>query len=623
MSDQHISREMLAQSWPLLAPAMLVSVIALASTLGSGSLQQTVAMMLVNMVMVIGLYTFVGNSGVLSFGHVSFMGVGAYASALFTIPIAIRQAQLPELPAFIAQTELLTTSAIFVAASIAAAIGFVVAIPLMRLSGLPASIASFSLLLVVYTVIKQWRALTAGPSVLGGMPLDTTVGSSCAWAVFAMALSYAFQISRSGRRLRASREDTVAAQASGVCITRERVIAFTLSAFIVGIGGALYGHLLGSFDPNAFYLQATFLLMVMLVLGGINSLAGAVLGTITVAMLLEILRRLEPGFSVGPVVVPALANLRELGLGALLVLVLTLRPGGVTNNREFVFLAPVPAKGTFPRLFGTMPARLPRDIQADHAPLLRPQEPGKSGSHRLEATGLSVHFGGVKALDGVDISLDRGEIVGLIGPNGAGKTTLINVLTGFQQATSGRTSLLGMDITSWSAERLTQGGLSRTFQDVRLFAGLSAFENVSVAGLCVGLSNDEAGQQAIDLLSWLGLRQRYDDPVTALTHAEARLVGIARALATRPAFVLLDEPAAGMSAEESDNLARLLRAIHEKFACGLLIVEHNMRLVMTLSQRIHVLDYGKTLASGSPEAISANPSVIEAYLGRERKNADA
>ena len=623
MSDRHGSGALLAQSWPLLAPAILVSVIALGSTLGSGSLQQTVTMMLVNMVMVIGLYTFVGNSGVLSFGHVSFMGVGAYASALLTIPVAIRQVQLPDLPTFIAQTELLTTSAVFVAASIAAAIGFVVALPLMRLSGLPASIASFSLLLVVYTVIKQWRAVTAGPSVLGGMPLDTTVGSSCAWAVFAMALSYAFQVSRSGRRLRASREDTVAAQASGVRITRERVIAFTLSAFIVGIGGALYGHLLGSFDPNAFYLQATFLLMVMLVLGGINSLAGAVLGTMAVAMLLEILRRLEPGFSVGPIVVPALANLRELGLGALLVLVLTLRPGGVTNNREFVLPGAVSAKGTFPLLFGAMPARLPQGIEAEPASLLRAEEPGKNGSHRLEATGLSVHFGGVKALDGVDISLDRGEIVGLIGPNGAGKTTLINVLTGFQRATSGRTSLLGTDVTSWSPARLTQGGLSRTFQDVRLFAGLSAFENVSVAGLGVGLSNDEAGQQAIDLLSWLGLHQRYDDPVTVLTHAEARLVGIARALATRPAFVLLDEPAAGMSAEESDHLARLLEAIHEKFGCGLLIVEHNMRLVMTLSQRIQVLDYGKTLASGSPEAISANPTVIEAYLGRERKNADA
>lgn len=241
----------------------------------------------------------------------------------------------------------------------------------------------------------------------------------------------------------------------------------------------------------------------------------------------------------------------------------------------------------------------------------------------LEATQLSGGYGRVQVFWDVDLRVGENEIVALIGPNGAGKTTLINVLTGFQRATSGRTSLLGADVTSWSPARLTQGGLSRTFQDVRLFAGLSAFENVSVAGLGVGLSNDEAGQQAIDLLSWLGLHQRYDDPVTVLTHAEARLVGIARALATRPAFVLLDEPAAGMSAEESDHLARLLEAIHEKFGCGLLIVEHNMRLVMTLSQRIQVLDYGKTLASGSPEAILANPTVIEAYLGRERKNADA
>ena len=159
MSDQHGGGRLLAQGWPLAAPAALVSVVALASMLGSSSLQQTVTMMLVNMVMVIGLYTFVGNSGVLSFGHVSFMGVGAYASALLTIPIAIKQAQLPDLPTFIAETELLTTTAVFVAACFAAALAFVVALPLMRLSGLPASIASFSLLLVAYTVIKQWRAV--------------------------------------------------------------------------------------------------------------------------------------------------------------------------------------------------------------------------------------------------------------------------------------------------------------------------------------------------------------------------------------------------------------------------------------------------------------------------------
>ena len=153
----------------------------------------------------------------------------------------------------------------------------------MRLSGLPASIASFSLLLVVYTVIKQWRAVTAGPSVLGGMPLDTDVRSALVWVLVVMGLAFAFQISRIGRRLRASREDAIAAKASGVRIIRERVFAFTLSAFIVGVGGALYGHLLGSFDPNAFYLQATFLMMVMLVFGGINSLAGAVVGTMAVA----------------------------------------------------------------------------------------------------------------------------------------------------------------------------------------------------------------------------------------------------------------------------------------------------------------------------------------------------
>ena len=626
MSSESARGAVVNRLGPLLVPAALVMVVAALSGFVTASLQQTVAMMLVNMVLVIGLYTFVGNSGVISFGHVAFMGVGAYASALLTIPVEIRQAQLPDLPGVLAQLELHTVPAVLVAAALAAVIGGIVALPLMRLSGLPASIATFSLLLVIYTVIKQWRAVTAGPSVLGGMPLDTSVLTALGWVLFAMILSFSFQRSGSGRRLRASREDAVAAKASGVRIVRERVMGFTLSAFIVGIGGALYGHLLGSFDPNAFYLQATFLLMVMLVFGGVNSLAGAVIGTIAVAGLLEVLRQLEPGFQFGSIVVPPLSNLRELGLGTLLVAVLTLRPAGLTNNQEFVLSIGRRQRRFWqvsflghPRVFPPVKAAsaLPRPVQ------LQSPDIGSLVENTLVAESLSVSFGGLKALDGVDVRLDRNEILGLIGPNGAGKTTLINVLSGFQRPTSGLTRLLGRDTTGWSPDELTRTGLSRTFQDVRLFAGLSAFENVAVAGLGIGLHSEEAASQAFDLMAWFGLPGKAENLATTLTHAEARLVGIARALAARPAFLLLDEPAAGMSSTESDHLAELIQAIHERFGCGLLIVEHNMRLVMGTCNRIQVLDYGRTLSQGTPDEVRIDPLVIEAYLGSERADKHA
>jgi branched-chain amino acid transport system permease protein len=503
-----LSLGQLLEPWmTLLVLASLVTMVTLASHFATASLQQTTAMMLVDMILVIGLYTFVGNSGVLSFGHVSFMGIGAYASALLTIPTAIKTAQLPDLPAFLAHSEYSTVPAVLLAALFAALVGCIVALPLVRLSGLPASIATFSLLLVVYTVIKQWRALTAGPSVLGGMPLDTDVISALVWVLLVMCLSFGFQRSRVGRRLRASREDGIAAKAIGVGIVRERVIAFTISAFIVGVGGALYGHLLGSFDPNAFYLQATFLLMVMLVFGGINSLSGAVLGTMAVASVQEILRQMEPGFRIGATTIPPIPNLRELGLGALLVLVLTLRPSGLTGNKELV----VPGSRLASRRWFARRSDSPRTMFNQSGVAVatpnstRKRNSGSQFTDRLVASGLSVRFGGVTALEGIDFSLDRNEIVGLIGPNGAGKTTLINVMTGFQEPTTGSIHLLGQETTGWAGNLLTRAGLSRTFQDVRLFSGLSAFENVAVAGLAIGLSNVEAASQSVELLNWFGI----------------------------------------------------------------------------------------------------------------------
>lgn len=603
------------RSEPAIALAAIIVTIALLSGIAPASLQQTVAMMFVDTVLVIGLYTFVGNSGVFSFGHVSFMAIGAYGTALLTIPILVRTTQLPDLPGFLASMELSTVPAVLIGAGLAALIGFLAAIPLMRLNGLPAGIATFSLLLVVYTVVKNWRAVTAGPSVLGGMPLDTDVRSAGLWALIALAIAFTFQSSRAGRRLRASREDEIAAKASGVRVIRERVIAFTISAFIVGIGGGIYGHLLGSFDPDAFYLQATFLLVVMLVFGGVNSLSGAVLGTIFVSFILEGLRRLEPGLSIGDLRIPPIPNLSELGLGVLLVLVLALRPGGLTNNEELRFQRRVRTKRE-PSLHGipdqpTVAATRTTEI-LELKPLRRPTAEAK-----LVAKGLGVRFGGVLALDDVDFKLDRNEILGVIGPNGAGKTTLINVLTGFQTPKPGTTFLGDEETTGWRPNQLTTAGICRTFQDIRLFPGLSALENVTIAGLGVGHSSVEATHRAADLLRWLDVKGKSDALAATLTHAEGRLVAIARALACRPSFLLLDEPAAGMSSDETNYLAELLKDIHTRFECGLLIVEHNIEFVMRLCHRIQVLDYGKTLAEGTPKEIRAEPAVIEAYLGRD------
>jgi branched-chain amino acid transport system ATP-binding protein len=233
----------------------------------------------------------------------------------------------------------------------------------------------------------------------------------------------------------------------------------------------------------------------------------------------------------------------------------------------------------------------------------------------LEARGIRVHIRGVKALDGVDLELRQGEILGLIGPNGAGKTTLVNALSGFQRATTGAVVLGGHEITTWTSAEIARAGLVRTFQDVRLFSSLSVFENVEAAAASGGTSRREARALARGLLARVGLEARHDGAAGGLPHGEERRLGIARALAARPAFLLLDEPAAGLDEAESDELVGSLAAIRDDFALGLLVIEHDMRLIMQLCERIQVLDHGKTIAIGTPAEVRRDPAVRTAYLG--------
>jgi branched-chain amino acid transport system ATP-binding protein len=234
---------------------------------------------------------------------------------------------------------------------------------------------------------------------------------------------------------------------------------------------------------------------------------------------------------------------------------------------------------------------------------------------RLEASGIQVGFEGLRALDGVDLALARGEILGLIGPNGAGKTTLVNVLSGFLRADAGRVALGERRLDGLSPQQMGRAGIVRTFQSARLFAGLSVADNVEIGALGRGLGRRRARRDAFELLAWLGLEGYADLPAKSLPFGLERRVGIARALALNPRFLLLDEPAAGLGEGEAEEFVRLVAEIGGRYGCGILLIEHNMPLVMRICHRVQVLAGGRTLAIGRPDEVQADAAVRDAYLG--------
>jgi branched-chain amino acid transport system ATP-binding protein len=236
-------------------------------------------------------------------------------------------------------------------------------------------------------------------------------------------------------------------------------------------------------------------------------------------------------------------------------------------------------------------------------------------SHTLTVKKLVKNFIGLTAVDDLNLTLYQGEILGLIGPNGSGKSTAINVITGLLKPSAGLVMVNNADITGWPAHKIAGMGLARTFQTIKLFPDLTVLENVEVGAVSAGLRRRQAKTKAHMVLQELGIDDLAGLRAGTLPYGDERRVEIARALARKPYFLLLDEPAAGLNEQESDDLLETLRGIPAKWNCGILIVDHDMRLIMRLCDRLHVLNYGQTIGAGSPEEIRRNPQVIEAYLG--------
>lgn len=319
---------------PLLLIAILLAIAVIAELVGSGGFARTVTEVFIRVAFVVGLYVFVGNSGIISFGHVGFMCLGAYATAWLTMPPMMKKMFLPGLPEMVIEAQLPMLLSLGLSAVFAAAIAFLVGLILMRLSGIAASIATFAFLAVVNTIYANWETVTGATSSVVGIPMVTGVWTSLGGAVVAVLIAYVYNISRSGLALRAARDEHIAAAASGVNIYRERVIAFVVSAFLCGVSGVLYAHFLGVVNPDAFYLGLTFISLSMLVVGGMNSLSGAVLGVVIISAIIQILRWFEKGISLGETTISLPNGIQEIVIGIVMVVILIVRPSGLTRGRE-------------------------------------------------------------------------------------------------------------------------------------------------------------------------------------------------------------------------------------------------------------------------------------------------
>lgn len=579
-----------------IAAALAIIVLAVAGVVVAGffgaAAERVLTVFFISLIAVTGIGVYSGNSGILSFGHVAFMGIGAYVSGLLTLPAGLKMATLRGLPDWLAATELSLIPAIIVAVLVTAVIALLIGIAIGRLEGSAASIATLGLLVIVHGVIIGWRDVTRGAQSFFGVPRDTTLIIAAVACVIALIAARWYRDSLSGLRLRAGRENAIAAKAVGINVQRERLVSWVLSAAIMALSGALIAHFLGAFSPKKFYFHDTFLLLAMLIVGGMTTVTGAISGTILITVITEILRRFESGMSIGGLELPAVFGTTQIGIGLLILFAMFRMSEGVMGLKEWE-----------ERVFPFRPKRG------------RAEALGKRTSDDLlKVEHVSMQFGGLRAVDDVSISVNPGEILGLIGPNGSGKTTLLNIISGVLKPTEGDVVLGSKSLTGVASEKIADAGIARTFQNIRLFPTLTVYQNVLAAALSTH-GGKNAEERAGAALARLGIEERAGEDAGTLSYGEQRRVEIARALACEPTLLLLDEPAAGMNREETDDLIERLKVLSADLGLGVVLVDHDLKLINELCDRIVVLNEGKLIADGAPAAIRENPAVIEAYLG--------
>ncbi len=595
---------------------LLIPILAIWAFLGNSE-QSVATHFLIILVAALAFASFTATSGVLSFGHAAFMGVAAHISALLTMPTAIKASALPNLPPFIMELQIPFLASLLVTVALVTLLALLVGVPICRLGGSEAAIATLGVLMIGYSILVGARDFTRGSQALFGVPRSVDLPVALGFALLAVVVARLFTSSRAGLLLRAVREDEAAAASIGIRADRARLAAWTLSGALAALAGVLLGHFLAVFSPKEFYFDLTFSLLVVLILGGFASITGAVFGSAVVTLLIEVLRRIEQSGLSESLGLGQIFGLTEIGLSIAVLWVLYRHKEGMLGHLELSDLLARMKKTASgaPEAAPPPPAEVPQALTAAE----RAATAGASGE-ALTVEALSKNYGGVRALERVSLAVEPGEILGLIGPNGSGKTTLLGCIAGTHDASGGRVRLAGREVTELHPYDMARAGVGRTFQTIRLFGRLTALENVAAAlAARRGLGSlEKAYGRARELLGLFGIADLAGREARTLAYGQQRRLEIARAMALDPRFLLLDEPAAGMNEAESDDLLATLASVRRDHGVGILIVDHDLRLILRLCDRIVVLNKGEVIAQGAPEAIQHDEAVRVAYLGLRR-----
>lgn len=550
---------------------------------------------LINVILAVSLNLVVGLLGQLALGHAGFISIGAYTCALVWLNV--------ELP-----SNLLYPLGLIAGGLMAAIMGILIGIPALRLRGDYLAIITLGFGEIIRVVIN-FLPFTGGAKGLNGIPNLITFPSVFIVMVLFICFIFTLIKSRHGRAIISIREDEIAAEASGIPITFYKVFTFALAAFMAGVAGGMSASYIRILIPSSFGFTKSIEIVVMVVLGGMGSVTGSVIAASVLTILPEALR--------------TFSDYRMVAYSLLLIIMMLFRPEGLLGRKEFSLTAVVDWFMLYVKKHSK-----PRPIKGSDVPDRSPD----NARTLLAISHLGINFGGLKALEDVSLTINANEIVGLIGPNGAGKTTVFNLLTGVYAPTAGTVSLDGVSLLGKKTYQITRSGVARTFQNIRLFKGDTVIENVKTAFQCrmrysilsgvlrlpaYGKEELEIDRRARELLQVFNLEKFAEEQADSLPYGDQRKLEIARALATNPKLLLLDEPAAGMNAIETQDLMETIRSIRSRFSVAILLIEHDMSLVMGICERILVLDYGQVIALGTPDEIRRNPKVIGAYLGGE------